>query len=137
MRSTLLAFALFFLSLGLAGARRGGSSGDDGGDGEGSEDEGSGGSGGTDAVPYVTCNPADFDDLYDPNTVGCGLGTCGCNRLLERRRLYGLPGLYYNGAITIRHELSSNTAWAIGCNNDDEETKIYRSSPSRANMQLV
>lgn len=129
MRSTPLISALFFLSLSsLTGARRGGDSSGGGGDSGGSGGGGGegGGSGSNDPASYVYCNPADFNDISDSSTASCGLGTCECNHLLERRRLYGLPGLYYNGTITVRHQVSYNPAWSIGCNNNDEEPKTYR-----------
>lgn len=43
--------------------------------------------------------------------------------------LFGLPGIYYNGTITIRHQIKNSSAWEYrgpnGCGNDDNDEKEY------------
>jgi hypothetical protein len=62
----------------------------------------------------------------------CGWGVCGCHLIHEREKLFSLPGLYYNGSITIRHHLTDSTVWDDEtdtedgpCQNDDRSTKTY------------
>lgn len=48
-----------------------------------------------------------------------------------RQETFGIPGLYYNGTLTIRHNLTDNTAWddetgkLMECDNDDRSPKTY------------
>lgn len=43
--------------------------------------------------------------------------------------LYGLPGVYYNGSLTIRHHITNSTSWDEkgpgGCGNEDNSPKTY------------
>jgi hypothetical protein len=43
--------------------------------------------------------------------------------------LFGLPGIYYNGTITVRHRIKNSTVWELkganGCGNDDDDEKKY------------
>ena len=101
-----------------AGARRGGRSGSSGG---GDSDDGS---------------PADEGSPDSGNgDSGSGLpdkrAPCGW---WARQETFGIPGLYYNGNMTIRHHITHNTAWddedlqisdLYGCDNDDRASKTY------------
>lgn len=113
---------LLFLLLHLAIAqRRGGGGGGGGEDVDGDDDfdwddnggGGSGGGGGT--TGGAPTPPCDWD---------------------SRHAAFGLPGLYYNGTLTIRHHITANTAWSeeienepkfsfINCQNDDRSVKTY------------
>ncbi|KAJ4312897.1 hypothetical protein N0V84_009707 [Fusarium piperis] len=138
MRVDLSASVLSLLSLQLFGsvaARRGGgdSGGDSGGSsggssGGGSSDGGSSGGtsgGGSSGYPY---GPSSYPNGLS-NKLDCGLGECGCQQLQEREMLFGLPGIYYNGIITIRHHIKNSSTWefrgANGCGNDDDDEKEY------------
>ncbi|SPO06739.1 uncharacterized protein DNG_09433 [Cephalotrichum gorgonifer] len=121
----LLVLVLLLLHLAIA-QRRGGShsggsdsdDGDDDGDNGGSgDDDGSGGgsSGGGDSA--LPSSPCDWG---------------------ARHKAFGLPGIYYNGTLTIRHHITANTAWDkevrdspappdefTNCQNDDRSAKTY------------
>jgi hypothetical protein len=71
---------------------------------------------------------------YTPPPPPCDQGLCVCGMINERENIYELPGLYYNGTITVTHQLTSNPAWTAEatttragekCRNNDHETKTY------------
>lgn len=120
LRTTYLALLLLYFSgLVVSQKKGGGSNSDDdfdAGDIDWNDDHGGSGSGGT-TTSSGTSRP-------------CGWGVCGCRMMYERQRLFSLPGLYYNGSITIRHHIKNNTAWndedlTNGCENDDGSPKTY------------
>lgn len=105
---------MFLALLGLSNGqrRKGGGGGNDGGDGDSHDDdsfEDDGGDGGS--------------DLPD-NSAPCGWWA--------RQETFGLPGLYYNGTLTVRHRVKENTAWEdeegelLECDNDDAAPKSYK-----------
>jgi len=114
---------LFFLAANLSTAqRRGGGGGD--GDGDGGDD----GTGGD--------VDDDNDDTQPDSTPEprCDMGPCACLMVPERERQYELPGLYYNGTLTVTHRLSDNSAWLYEdpdwsprnqCQNNDRAVKTY------------
>ncbi|KAJ3541797.1 hypothetical protein NM208_g4428 [Fusarium decemcellulare] len=130
MRCNLPALAVCLLLSQLVTARRGGG-GDSGGSSGGGGDSGGGSSGGG-GSGGAGGMPADQASLPDGlnHDLSCPLGTCGCQQLNERMMLYGLPGIYYNGTITVRHEIKESTAWndkgASACGNNDEAAKTYK-----------
>lgn len=105
---------------GYSGGGNGGSSGDSGG----SYGGGSSGGGGSFLTPEET-----LPDGLDGSPSACGYGQCGCSQLFERQMVYGLPGIYYNGTVTIRHEVTNSSVWNnVGsniCGMDDKSVKTY------------
>lgn len=117
--STLI-LLLLLPALACAQRRGGGGDGGHGGDsdfdddnGGDNDDSGGGGGGGGDDPPVFKSMP------------------CGWH---ERQRTFGLPGIYYNGSITIRHHITKSTVWDeeledddpdSGCDNDDGSPKTY------------
>ncbi|KAI3321876.1 hypothetical protein HD806DRAFT_523799 [Xylariaceae sp. AK1471] len=85
---------------GGGGGGGGGSSG--GGDYGGSSGSGGGGDGGDDDGGSYT---------PPPPPPPCDQGACVCAMIDGRMDLYELPGLYYNGTITVSHKLVQNSAW--------------------------
>jgi hypothetical protein len=88
----------------------------------GSGSGGSGSSGGSSGVPYT------------PPPPPCDEGLCTCAMISERENIYELPGLYYNGTITVTHQLTGNPAWTAEatttragekCDNNDHVLKTY------------
>jgi hypothetical protein len=74
----------------------------------------------------------DSDGLETP-TYECGVD-CACIMDRERDRQTDLPGLYYNGTLTVTHHLTDNSAWALErpeqsdlyqCHNNDRAIKEY------------
>ncbi|KAM5354888.1 hypothetical protein ACJ41O_001534 [Fusarium nematophilum] len=135
MPGSLVSAVVFLLtSIQLVAARRGGSSGDSGGGGGGGGGYGggyggdSGGGSGGSGGGYVPSEPTGPNGL--DSGLSCGLGDCGCQQLPEREMLYGIPGLYYNGTLTVRHRIAENTAWdnrgSGSCGNNDDSAKTYR-----------
>lgn len=123
MRINLQLTALFSLQLlNVAAQRRGGGGGDSDGD-SGDDDSGSSGGGGN-IIESPEVLPNGLTDSYY-----CGLGKCLCQQVPEREMLFGLPGVYYNGTLTIRHQISESTVWNSGgsgaCGNDDGSVKTY------------
>ena len=107
--------ALF--SYALAQRRGGGRGGSSGGSGGGDDDDDD--------------DDFDYDDGSDDGGSDTGGGSsvpCGWR---ARQYAFGLPGLYYNGTLTIRHLLDDNTAWEDAeqvvnyCDNDDRKAKTY------------
>jgi len=89
---------------------------------------GGGGAGGG-SPPGVSVQP------YPITPPPCALTDCTCNQERERASLYELPGLYYNGTITIVHQLDYNsarnktsaaTANGQRCENSDDSRKEYK-----------
>ncbi|KAM6514302.1 hypothetical protein FALCPG4_015452 [Fusarium falciforme] len=94
----------------------GGSGGDDGEDGDGSEGDGI--------------------EINDPT---CVYDLCTCSTRRERGLIYSMPGLFYNGTLTMTHRITNNTSWGYDdgspeadedddpppCENDDSARKTY------------
>jgi hypothetical protein len=121
---TLLTSLLLLCITHLAASKRGGGGSFHIPSSSGSGSSGSGGSGGgsSGGVPYI------------PPPPPCDEGLCTCGMISERQNIYELPGLYYNGTITVTHQLTGNSAWtaeaaATGagekCDNDDQALKTY------------
>lgn len=85
-------------------------------------------------------NDFDWDDNGGGGSGGGG-GTTGgaptppCD-WDSRHAAFGLPGLYYNGTLTIQHHITASTAWSeeignefdyrmMNCRNDDRSVKTY------------
>ncbi|KAF4463472.1 hypothetical protein FALBO_9703 [Fusarium albosuccineum] len=143
LQATILLLLLLHFRLVAArrgGGSRGGSSGDGGssgggggggyGGGSGSGGSSGGSGGGTEPIfhPYNYYNNG-IDDDFDPDFT-CGLGTCGCQQLTEREIVYGIPGLYYNGTLTVRHHITNSTSWidkgSGACGMSDDSPKTYK-----------
>ena len=66
-----------------------------------------------------------------PDAPKCLELGCTCNIIDGRKRIYELPGSYYNGTITMSHKITFNSAWTtqrktkIECDNNDGATKSY------------
>ena len=103
---------------------RGGSNGDNGGGGDGDSSDGS---------DSVTPGP-DLEQLkfsFDPQ---CRIGSpdqCVCQLYQPRLKLFALPGLYYNGTLTITHRVSDNSAWAKESLDDGLELAFTFTNNSR------
>jgi hypothetical protein len=82
--------------------RGGGGGGSSWGDYGGSSGSGGGGDNGNDGGGSYT---------PPPPPPPCDQGTCVCAMIDGRMDLYELPGLYYNGTITVSHKLTQNSAW--------------------------
>lgn len=94
----------------------------------------------------------DFDDYDDeegdsgssilpppiPDPVPqCDMGRCACTMVDERTDQYELPGMYYNGTVTISHKLEDSSVWLFEdpernpsedykwCGNHDSKIKTY------------
>lgn len=120
---------LLFLLLQLAVAQRRGGGGGGGGDHDDDDSSGFGGSGGSGGS-------GDSGGSGGGSTGGgskpppCGWGA--------RHKTFGLPGLYYNGTLTIRHHITDNPVWDeevedlivesefTNCQNDDRAVKTYK-----------
>jgi len=111
-----LVVALAFVGLASAQRRKGGGGGggDFGGDHEDSDGYGD-----------------DENDAGGSSTGDSGSGSSRPCGWLARQHAFGLPGLYYNGTLTVQHQLTDNTAWEDAdedfndCDNNDKELKTY------------
>ncbi|KAM0281206.1 hypothetical protein ACHAQH_003637 [Verticillium albo-atrum] len=120
-RPSTLKLLVCLLVSSVAAQRKGGGGGGGGGGSSGDNDGSSSGDG-------------DDDDAGDDNDSGSGGGSslpdnsapCGYYARLES---FGLPGLYYNGTLTVRHHITHNSAWDEEsepidlCDNDDRTPK--------------
>ncbi|KAI9724098.1 MAG: hypothetical protein M1812_000817 [Candelaria pacifica] len=125
---------LFVLCYGHLSFAKGGGSGS-GGSGSGSG--GSGGSGGggsdsgSDSGSGSSGSGGGSGSTQIPKPQLCTLSPCDCARIDQRKDIYQLPASYYNGTLTITHQLSANSAWdaaarhGSGCDSDDGQSKTY------------
>ena len=120
MHTDSIMLSLFVLSgSALAKGGRGGGGGSV--DTSGGDSSGSSGSGDSDSGGGYVYTP--------PKT--CDESACACNNIDGRIRMYELPGSYYNGTITITHQLKANSAWTPSkppgqtCENNDAGIKTY------------
>ena len=120
LRASVPVLLALFLSQAVAarGGRGGGGSTDSSGDSSG--DSGGDSSGGGE-IPYI------------PTSDGpkCLESSCTCNIIDGRKRIYELPGSYYNGTLTIKHQIAVNSAYTtqrptgMKCDNNDGQEKTY------------
>jgi hypothetical protein len=125
MRSLPTSLVIFCLAQ-IAFTKRGGGGGFS--SGSGSSSSGSSGSGSSGS------SGSSGGGTYTPPPPPCEQGLCVCSMINERENVYELPGLYYNGTVTITHQLSQNSAWdaeaegspaSTKCANDDRAVKTY------------
>src|ERR1700712_392502 len=119
---------LLFIFTQLSQCKRGGGGGfSSGGSSSGGSSSGSGTNSGS--------TPCGTACAVPPPKPPCDLGICGCAMVNERENLFELPGLYYNGTITLTHQLTQNSAWdaealststGTKCDNDDRSQKTYQ-----------
>lgn len=115
---------LFFLLQLTVAQRRGGGGGGGGGDHDDDDDfSGSGDSGGSGSG-------GSGGDSISGRPQPCDWSA--------RHKAFGLPGLYYNGTLTIRHHITDNPVWDeeiedppiedefTNCQNDDRSVKTYK-----------
>ncbi|KAF1988913.1 hypothetical protein K402DRAFT_391615 [Aulographum hederae CBS 113979] len=125
MRATIfLALSLHLLHLSQrALARRGGGGGFDfsgsSGGGDNDDDDESSGSG------YVP----------PPPPPPCEQAKCICDNIGGRMNLYELPGIYYNGTLTITHQLTANSAWDAAAIDYDPNADVPRCDDNKDDQQ--
>ncbi|KAM0327510.1 hypothetical protein ACHAQA_005798 [Verticillium albo-atrum] len=113
---------LVCLLLGSVAAQKKGGGGGGGSGGSDSDNDGSSGDGGNDDSDDTDDSSGGDSSLPD-NSPPCGY--------FDRLEAFGLPGLYYNGTLTIRHHITHNSAWDDEdgpidlCDNDDRSPKTY------------
>ena len=61
-------------------------------------------------IPVVLVIPAAAAAAAAVVVGGSGGSSAPCDWGM-RHKAFGLPGLYYNGTLTIRHHITDNTAW--------------------------
>lgn len=130
---------------GGGGGGGGSSGGSSSGDSDGSSSSGSSGGGGGGTYDYGGGSSGDGGTSSSGGSSGGGgsytpyvppCTTCECRQVARRIQLYELPGSYYNGTITIKHQLSDNSArdlaaikpsssGSIRCPADDASVKTY------------
>lgn len=109
---------------------------------------GGGGGGGSDEIDFDDIDfDDDFDDSYDPvippppppvPEPECDMSKCACVMVDERTAQCELPGMYYNGTVTVTHKLEDSSMWlyeepgrnpeenSLWCTNNDRNTKTYQ-----------
>ncbi|KAM0490096.1 hypothetical protein ACHAP8_011922 [Fusarium lateritium] len=138
LRSNIIVLLLVYLNT-VAARRGGGSWGGSGGGSSGGGSSGGGGSGGgsgggTADNPPPGFNPWSYQNngIFDESDTGwkCDPKSCGCQQLTEREIVYGIPGLYYNGTLTIQHHITNSSAWLDkgpgACGMADDESNTYK-----------
>ncbi|WXC67629.1 hypothetical protein SNK03_013443 [Fusarium graminearum] len=119
LRSNIIVLLLVYLNT-VAARRGGGSWGGSGGGSSSGGSSGGGGSeggsgGGTAENPPPGFNSWSYNNngIFDENDTGwkCDPNTCGCQQLTEREIVYGIPGLYYNGTLTVQHHITNSSSW--------------------------
>ncbi|CAG1994229.1 unnamed protein product [Fusarium graminearum] len=138
LRSNIIVLLLVYLNT-VAARRGGGSWGGSGGGSSGGGSSGGGGSeggsgGGTAENPPPGFNSWSYNNngIFDENDTGwkCDPNTCGCQQLTEREIVYGIPGLYYNGTLTVQHHITNSSSWLDkgpgACGMADDEPNTYK-----------
>lgn len=117
---------------GGGGGSSGGSSGDSGDSSGGSSNGGSSassGGGNDDDDDDGSDSGSSSGGGYAPYTPPCT--TCDCRQIDKRVRLYELPASYYNGTITVRHQVTANSARDNAANADSGSGCPARDSTER------
>ncbi|EEY23461.1 conserved hypothetical protein [Verticillium alfalfae VaMs.102] len=127
-RSSTLRLLVCLLAGSAAAQRKGGGGGGGGGGSSNDDDDsstgGGGGDSGGDDSGSGSGSGTDDGSSRPDNSAPCGY--------FARLETFGLPGLYYNGTLTVRHHITHNTVWDEEsepidvCDNDDRDVKTSR-----------